>query len=240
MPNNQKDAAAGGNTSDNEQRATKPRICLHITKTAGGTLKDALRETPNLNVKFLYGQQDLDALSSSDLGDVDLVYGHSVYGVHSKLGLEPNYMCFLRHPITRTISHYFHLSNVDRGPIGDKIRESDSIDDFFSNHSHWEFSNFMCRVISGHGTSAKVSEDALLKDALRSIDEDFQFVGFQEFFPISMLRFGDIFGRRLNSKRDINVGRYDLSAISRRTIRTIGDLNGQDIRLYKYCLRKFL
>jgi hypothetical protein len=220
----------------------KTRIFLHLTKTAGGTLKSALGDTAHLSTYFVYGQQDLQRLKEESPHAYDLVYGHSIYGLHSTLGLPDStrYMCFMRHPVTRTISHYYHLRNVEKGPIGDRIRASEDINDFFANNSHWEFSNFMVKVISGIGNARPSPGVNAFRMAVDNLENMFDFVGFQEYFPISVRSLSRLIGHELVIKKDINIGRYSLGDISDATLTRIEELNVQDIKLYKFALRKFL
>ncbi len=60
---------------------TEPKfICLHIAKTAGGTLKRALTDNPDVNVDFMYGGKDRERLANKDLSGLDLIYGHTRFG----------------------------------------------------------------------------------------------------------------------------------------------------------------
>ncbi|MDG3041559.1 sulfotransferase family 2 domain-containing protein [Roseicyclus marinus] len=221
---------------------SKTRIFLHLTKTAGGTLKSVLSDTPNLSTYFVYGQQDVLRLKEESPNEYDFVYGHSVYGLHATLGLPEStrYMCFMRHPVTRTISHYYHLRNVEKGPIGDRIRASKDINDFFANNSHWEFSNFMVKVISGVGNARPSPGVNAFRMAVDNLENLFDFVGFQEYFPISVRSLSKLIGHELVVKKDINIGRYSLGDISSTTLSRIEELNIQDIKLYKFAIRKFL
>ncbi len=225
-----------------EERKHAPKVFLHLTKTAGGTLKTALKRTSDLQTYFVYGAEDMDRLKEEEPGQYGLIYGHSTFGVHREVGLaeDTRYLCFMRHPITRTISHYYHLRNVDKGPVGDRIRASSDINDFFANHNHWEFSDFMTKVISGVGNKQPTKDMNIFRMAVDNLDNRFDFVGFQEFFPISIRSLSQFLGTKVSTKKDINIGRYSLSDIGPKTIDRIERLNQQDIRLYKYALRKFL
>lgn len=217
-------------------------ICLHITKTAGGTLKRSLELAKNLNVEFVYNKFDQEALLEKNLANVDLVYGHVIFGFGDKIKYAENvrYMCFMRHPLSRTISHYYHLRNVDKGPVGDQIRLSSDINDFFENYSHWEFSNFMTRIISGEGRAEGANEVDILAKAKDKLDTHFDFVGFQEFFSFSLRKMKENLGCDLTVENDINVGRYDVSSISEHTLQSIEQLNRQDMELYKYAIQRYL
>lgn len=216
------------------------KIMLHITKTAGGTLKTSLMNTEDLNVEFLYGPADLEKLQTRELDSVELIYGHTMMGVGDQLGLpDARYMCFMRHPVARTISHYYHLRNVEKGPVGEKIRQSEDINDFFENFQHWEFSNFMAKVISGVGPGVDENR-SLVQTAMTNINDRFDFVGFQEYFPLSLRKLSKTLGKQIKVEKDINIGRYTLGSVSEATITKIEDINKADIELYKFSLNKFL
>lgn len=216
-------------------------ILLHLTKTAGGTLKRALSETEGLNVSFLYNQADVDAAAAEDHDPIDLFYGHVMFGVHERLGLnDARYICFMRHPVTRTISHYYHLRNVEEGPVGEEIRASEDINDFFKNHQHWEFSNFMVKIISGYGPKVPEGGIGLFQKAQENINTRFDFIGFQEYFPLSLRKLSHKLGKKIEIKEDINIGRYSFGDVSENTLAKIEEINRADIELYKFCLNKFL
>lgn len=82
-------------------------ICLHIAKTAGGTLKRALKDNSGVRVEFMYGAKDRQELAACNLSDTDLIYGYNRFGVHEELNLPfvPRCFRYVRPPISRTISH---------------------------------------------------------------------------------------------------------------------------------------
>lgn len=218
------------------------KIFLHLTKTAGGTLKQALSNVPDWSLEMLYGQEDAERLANSNLSSVEMIYGHSVFGIHEQLGFEetPRYMCFMRHPITRTISHYHHLRNVDKGPVGEKIRSSEDINDFFERLNHWEFSNFMVKIIAGVGSQKPKEGVNAYRLAVDNLKNHFDFVGFQEFFPLSLKKLSNQLGKQVVTEKDINIGRYRFEDISDETLEKIEEINKNDIRLYKFALDQFL
>ena len=234
--------------ADNEARLrgmqrgaiASPIIFMHVTKTAGGSLKEALATASGLNPFFAYEKKDIEALVQKDVRDMKMIYGHVVFGLHEKLGVFPKYACFVRDPVRRTISHYYHLRNVDESEAGNFIRKSADIDDFFQNFSYWEFSNLMAKVISGFGDQKFDSEEILFSAAKKNIDNWFTFVGFQEHFSTSVRRLSDILGTKLEIKDQVNVGEYSYKEIANSTIDKISALNKVDVALYEYCLKKFL
>ena len=217
-----------------------PFISLHITKTAGGTLKVALSELKNRRVEMVYNRADQDRLREQDLSGVDLIYGHAIWGIHQRLGIPPVYGCFLRHPLTRTISHYFHLRNVDKGPVGELIRKSADINEFFAGTDYWEFTNLQLRIISGLGNQPMIDPQGTLDRGRENLAKTFRFVGFQEFFPMSVRKLSAVLGTEIALAKDINIGHYTLNDVLPETIDKIEALNALDMQLYRECLGKYL
>lgn len=211
-------------------------IFLHIAKTAGGTLKEAIRSAPNLAAHFAYSQDDR---SSFDRKVSNLVYGHIAFGIHEELGLSPNYITFLRHPFTRTISHYYHLRNVDRSRVGDMIRDYDDVNHFFAEQKYWEFNNLMCRFISGDVNKVSCADETYDR-AVKNIENYFLYIGIQEYFDISIFQLSHLLETKLRVKKRINVGSYSFTEMNRATIKRIIELNQQDIKLYKLCIGRFI
>lgn len=209
---------------------------LHLTKTAGGTLRRALKGAMGERVRFANAPA-LKEIENAQLDGVEILFGHNTYGIHESLGRTPRYACFVRHPVARVVSHYYQLRNVDRSPIGDKIRESTDINDYFKRSSYRGFANMMTRVIAGHGPQ---SDDERLAVALENIEQRFAFVGFQEHFNQSLRRLGGMLGVRLAPKRNMNVGHYNLAEVSDRTLEAIEAANEADLALYRRCLWWFL
>ena len=162
-------------------------------------LKRALKNDEKLNVEFISVPPDRKRLAGEDTSHIDLLFGHMPDDVHEEVGYgdDPRYLCFMRHPIARTISHYYHLRNVDKNPVGDKIRESKNIDDFFLNYQHWEFKNFMTGMISGFGKKAVGREQEAFEIAKGNLDKNFDFVGFHKYFSFSMRKLSTYLGIEL-------------------------------------------
>lgn len=218
----------------------KKYFFLHLTKTAGGSLKTALEAVTDRQIEFLYSTEDVERIAAMAPQQPDIVYGHGLFGMHTELGMPPNYVCVMRHPVMRTISHYYHLRNVEQGPIGDEIRTSVDINDFFARGSYWEFENFMCRIVSGIGDEGVIEEGRLFKTALTHINNHFHFVGIQEYLKLTILRLSELLGVTIQLEKRVNVGEYNFDSVSRETIDRIVELNKEDMALYAHCVNRFL
>jgi SAM-dependent methyltransferase len=205
---------------------------LHIPKTAGGTLKQALQIAVSQAGKTIQFANGVKAARQIELTKPDFIFGHLGYGIHEILGIDANYITFLRHPVNRVISHYYQLFNVDKSIIGDMIRNSADINSFFREQKHWEFDNLLCRVCSGKMN--KVDDvDKAYHLALDNVRKDFIFIGFQEHFDLSLACLSRTLGFRILPNKEVNVGQYQLAGITDETIDRIVESNQHDIAFYK-------
>lgn len=218
--------------------SSQPILFIHTTKTAGGTLKQALLNDQNLKTQFIYNSEDIKKIKL----DSNLIYGHYGYGLHQDLKMDnPIYMTFLRHPFNRVVSHYYHLKNVDKNSkIGKKIRTFDHINSFFAQINYWEFNNLQSRIISGVMNATVTSDSELFSLAKENIDRSFKFIGFQEFMFQSILKLNSLLDINIELNKNINIGKYEVSDIDSETINKISAMNTVDLKLYKYCFDLFM
>lgn len=220
-------------------------VFIHLTKTAGGTLKSEVGRQSDINPLFVY---DKDDWGKYDDSTHDVIYGHPDTWLFGNVGKEIpgvsgriKYIAFLRHPILRTISHYYHLRNHDEGPVGKKIRQFPDINVFFNESYHWEFENYFCRILSNHeNVTSNDNMESKFLSAMDILGGDRVFVGFQEFFDYSLQRLNHEIGFKLAPDKNINIGGYSLFDVSDETIGLIKRLNHFDLRLYKTALSDFL
>jgi hypothetical protein len=210
-------------------------IFLHITKTAGGSLKRSLEGFRGKKIHFTNTNSEVEGV----IGDADVVFGHLVYGVHGNYDGKVKYMAFIRHPLTRTVSHFYQLANVDKSTVGQKIQQYENINEFFLRDTHWEFENFMCKIISGEVRS-KLDHKTLYKCALDRIENDFSFIGIQEMMHLSIMRLSHLLGGWIDPGHSVNIGNYNLHHLNKRTIHKIIKDNQGDIMLYNHVVRMFL
>jgi Sulfotransferase family len=186
-----------------------PLYFMHITKTAGGSLKETLRHSAEA-VKFHYPDEPGYKKYFSYPADTGIVFGHYIFGAHNMADMPPNYACFVRDPIARTFSHYHHLKNNDKGPIGTSIRTFETIDLALSNMKHWEFDNFLCRLISGVGGSAKFGDVGFnaYEAARKNLKFHFRYVGVFEDMSESIRRLNKLIPSLGMDLPSVNLGNY--------------------------------
>lgn len=220
-------------------------VFIHLTKTAGGTLKEAVRNEPSFSTLFVYGQQEWDQY---DRTKHNVIYGHPNNWLHGNIGKSLDasndkfaYITFLRHPVTRTISHFYHLLNVESSDLGEHLRSYKDINDFFAKDYHWEFNNYYCKIFSTH-TNLRDNDsfEKRIEEARDTIQNKMSFVGFQEYMGLSLLTLNSMLGINLKIDKQINIGSYSYSGITKETLKKIILLNEHDLKLYKLAHRIYL
>lgn len=210
-----------------------PLYFMHITKTAGGSLKEKLRHSGE-TVKFHYPHEPEFKQYFSYPPGTDIVFGHYIFGAHNMADMPPNYACFVRDPIARMFSHYHHLKNNDKGPIGNNIRTFENIDLALSNMKHWEFDNFLCRLISGVGATAKFGDIGFnaYEAARKNLKFHFRYIGVFEAMDASIRRLNKLIPSLGTDLPSVNLGNYkrDIPASTRALL---ARLNRYDELLYQ-------
>ena len=206
---------------------------MHITKTAGGSLKETLRKSSEA-VKFHYPEEPGFKKYFTYPTDTSIVFGHYIFGAHTMADLPPNYACFVRDPIARAFSHYHHLKNNDKGPIGNQIRTFEDINSVLSNMKHWEFDNFLCRLISGVGAQAKFGDVGFntYEAARRNLKFHFRFIGVFEAMAESIKRLNKLIPSLGMTLPTVNLGDYERE-IPAPTRELLVRLNRYDELLYQ-------
>jgi hypothetical protein len=216
-----------------------PIYFLHITKTAGGSIKEAFRNS-DVAVQFHYRGQDGFKQYFNYAENVEVVFGHYIFGAHNFAETPPTYACFVREPVARTLSHYHHLKNNDRGPVGEKVRSFEDIDTTLLQMKHWEFDNFLCRIISGIGKEVKFGDVGFntYELARRNLKNHFEFIGIFEEMRESLVRLNRKFPSLGLDLGTVNLGKYD-KVIPEKTRELLIRLNRFDELLYQDALKLF-
>ncbi|MCR5858811.1 sulfotransferase family protein [Mesorhizobium sp. J428] len=208
-------------------------LFMHITKTAGGSLKDALRRSGEDIIFHYPGEQGFN-MNLAYERKPKILFGHYVFGAHKAVNVEPRYACFLREPIARTISHFHHLRNNDRSAIGDKTREFERIEEYLNTAKHWEFDNFLCRVISGVANKARYGEAGrnVYSAARENLYKYFEYIGIFEDMTSSLDRLRNIVPNLPADIGSVNKGAYERE-IPQETLKIVREFNVFDQLLYQ-------
>jgi len=172
----------------------KPIFFIHVTKTAGGSIKRMLREG-SINAQFHYPKEEGYEKEFNYPKDLDVIYGHYRFGAHEKMGVDANYACFVREPIARTVSHFYHLKNVAKNAVGDRAREFKDVGTFLANTKNMDLDNLQTRMLSGIGRDVGYQKlDQSAADlAISNLEKHFCFIGIFENLDGSINRLNQLF-----------------------------------------------
>lgn len=220
-------------------------VFIHLTKTAGGTLKDSVAGEATFSPLFVYNHLDWQQY---DRDKHNVIYGHPDTWLYGNIGKPLDnsgdrfaYVTFLRHPITRTISHFYHLTHVETGAVGERLRSYKDINEFFAKDYHWEFNNYYCKVFSTHPKLRDNDDfERRVEEARDNLQNKLSFVGFQEYMGLSLLTLNSMLGTDLKIGSPVNVGDYSYQGVSKETLQKIISLNEHDLKLYKMAHRIYL
>jgi len=171
-------------------KANPKIIFLHIPKTAGTSLRQIIEtEYPGEACLFLYYpapfQPAVITEIQAQLPRAKALYGHCSFGIHQFLGIEAQYVAFLRNPIDRVISFYNHNARQPNTPYYAAIQNGMSLLELLESHKP-EFNNHITRMIAPYGEEQMLDDSLVLEQALENIDQHFGFIGLVEKFTESV------------------------------------------------------
>ncbi|MEY4769089.1 MAG: hypothetical protein RL637_1728 [Pseudomonadota bacterium] len=237
---------------------------IHITKTAGGSLIQSLINAPSLADKIVHANNRiLRDLDESIYQNKRILFGHFPFGIHTITQKSANYAAFFRHPITRVISHYHQLYQVDQGYIGRRIRaEGQNINEYFQtqHYIHDEFMDFYMKNLLDDliipetretGMSffdkCQLSRETGIELALQRLHQ-LRFIGIQEFYELSMIYLAEFLQipfiefevkRSSDYAKRVNATVWELKDIEPKTLEIIKQKNQIDCLLYEEALKLF-
>lgn len=219
---------------------------LHIHKTGGSTLQGILNrnfsnadklDIPRVKATHLYRD-----LPKEQLDKLKLVKGHFLYGLHE---LHPEipagYFTFMREPVDRVISLYYHVLRSVNMPVHDDVRNQRlDLEGFIKSGLNVLVDNGQTRFISGENPPFGQCTREMLEAAKRNIDT-FEFVGIQSRYDESVILMGSKMNLRklYYAKANIGKGRVGKEVLSQSTIDAIRSVSELDNELYDYALKKF-
>jgi hypothetical protein len=176
--------------------------------------------------------------------EIDLLFGHMLFGLHTYLRTPTQYFTMLRSPDARIISLYNYLVEIDLYPSMRK--EKMSMGDFLYSGLALTADNGMVRFIAGadlaeapYGECSK----ALLERAIANLDAYFCVVGLTECFDQSLLLFSKFLGwespnfyTKTNETKHKLVSEPELTPYDREALQ---HFNQWDDKLYAYAQQKF-
>ena len=170
--------------------------------------------------------------------DVRIVAGHFWFGLHRYVSTPSTYITFLRDPVDRVVSLYYHLvkypdyaefhRNIARNKVG--------LADFVSKIGCKEADNDQTRRISGLDPEFGSCSEEMLEVAKSNIRSRFSLVGTTERFDETILLAARRFGWTTPHywRKQVNPERPGRHLVDEDTIARIARQNELDIALYDY------
>jgi len=163
------------------------------------------------------------------------VVSHMFYGWHEYIERECTYITFVREPVSRYLSFYNHVKNMEEHPFGKYIRRNNlsvdevvKCDEYLANFNK----NLQVKIISGNQTP---NQESLFR-AIDSIKQKFAHVGKTQSFDEDILKISQKFGWNLPFYRRKNVSKNKtrVSDLSVSQVKQIAENNILDIALFRY------
>lgn len=241
---------------------------MHIPKTAGTTLHQIMRQQYGEehifrayigvgaatlqehieSLKFRLDQDnEQDNQGNDQYQEVKLILGHVGFGLHEILNRDLTYITFLRHPIDRVISWYYHQQRVPGSKYHQEC-QSMGLPEIITYFQPIPTDNHQTRYVAGDSLREKLGlpgmigygccHQKLLDQAKENLRKYFLVVGIQESFNNSLLLLQKSLGWQNMSYVPENIGN-NKQTISQSEINFIQERNYWDLQLYEYAKELF-
>lgn len=218
-------------------------VFIHILKTAGQSVMQVLEANFPKRDRLFANSHDIVKLPPGSLNRYRLILGHNYYNIHELLGRKPVYMTFLRDPVARTISHYFHWKRTDTHKFYEKVN-SQTLAEFVTDPvTRPAVFNYQTRWIASDNVlkPAAVNARDLLEVAKQRLEE-FAFVGLVEDFDRSIDALVGQFGWKMPrhlEKRNVGKQRAKVADFPAETLQLIREATQGDAELCEFARALF-
>ena len=229
-------------------------LFLHIPKTAGSSLRNALSQVylPTAQL-YLYDApgpgrtMDLDtfeALAPEERSKPRFIAGHFYFGLHTTIPRPAMYVTVIRDPVERVASLYHHYRRVAAlgkdtraGQEGRRILDDEmSLVDWGFGLERIEIDNEVVRRVAGRqDVPFGHCSDDMLADALEKVDEYFAQVLVVEHLDRSVRQLDGVLGTRLPpvGRVNVNEARAPIDAMGPEVLERVRSLNQLDIAFHR-------
>ncbi|SFE23315.1 Sulfotransferase family protein [Paenibacillus catalpae] len=209
-------------------------LYLHIPKTGGSSFTQAINENcPNI----VHFHTLVDGIQLSErLVNADALCGHFIYGIHQFTDRPYQYITMLRHPLERTLSHfYFKYKNPEYDVSYD---EDLTFEEYVLNpYYDIEYCNLQARMITGELNNPYPN----YQKARDLLDNQFAFVGLTELYDISLFLLMQRLNWKLTHYPKVNVtpNRPSYRSLSSEAVSNVIQKNEIDRNLYEHACQRF-
>lgn len=191
-------------------------------------------------------QSTNQSISSPLKPEIKLILGHVGFGLHEILGRELKYITFLRHPVDRVISWYYHQQRVKDAKYHQESQYF-SLRELITTLQPIPTDNHQTRYLSGDwlqqqlgqtGVSYGECDRSLLNRAKENLRQYFSVVGIQEDFDGSLALCKKVLQWQKIDYIPENIGK-DKAKLAQSEIDFIAKCNPWDLELYEYAKTLF-
>ncbi len=226
-------------------------IFLHIPKTAGTTISHILAYQYSKKSILQINYPKQVELLNSFLGDINnkpirtyVFKGHMSFGLHTHLKFPTTYFTFLRSPIERIVSHYYHVLGKPNHYLHETVKKNQmDLCSYVESGISTELDNGQVRLLSGldsetHDVPFGACSNEMLNRAKSNIEKFFPIVGITERFDESILLLQKTYkwNTPFYKKGNVNPSRPHLSLISEKEKAVIRKHNKLDEELYSFAI----
>ncbi len=223
-------------------------IFLHVPKTGGMSMRQLVRRNYPLDARYEVRMVDGNYAASvqeiADLPDagkrsVQIIFGHTVYGVHRFLPRPASYVTMLRKPTSLAVSAYHFIRRREANWLHDQVREL-SVEEFILGPVARKGDNIQTRILAGEFSWDEPCTEETLERAKRNVAEHFVAVGLTERFDESVLLWADRFGwSKVYYERKNVTPTQAKSPVSPELLSFIEEHNRFDSELYRFVAERF-
>jgi hypothetical protein len=237
----------------------RPVVLVHVPKAAGSSLTLMLRRNQSADAVRLGNvfkggggvvdppnyEANLPLIAAA--GSVGLMHGHVPLGVadHLPKHFRPRFVTFLRDPVDRAISHYYHILEVMREQEGESaplepLRPDTPYEQALASLRYVP-DNLHTRMLCGDPAPFGPATEAMLERAMLNLETRVVVFGLVERYDESMVLFKHRLGYRslLTPQLRTNESRPRGSAIPTRLRDAARRANLLDIELYEFAKELF-
>jgi len=220
--------------SSNE--SDKLLLFMHIPKTGGQTLRGFIKKQYNFNETYRcpFMEEKIVELSKDFRNSLKFIYGHFLFGTHEHFPKKFTYISFMRDPVDRFISAYYHILRHPTNRLHERVK-SLSLEEFIDSD------DFNLQTEPNIQTRFFCGKDPMsLEIAKKNISEHFSVVGITELFGESLFFMKKLFGwNNIDyEKRNVGTNRPQKMKISKELIAKIKLKNQIDMELYQFARKK--
>lgn len=215
-------------------------IFMHMPKSGGSTMNHIL----DWNYKHAFSMTVhkripiFIALPEDEKRRLQCLKGTAYYGIHRHLSQPATYATIMRHPVSRTLSHYFYypkrLERMGKDPIDWTLEE-------FIEDMPFQTS-YQLRMLVGaeHDDIERMLRDPLPPDAVeiakRHLDEHFSVAGVMDYYDETLLIMKQTYGwdRAFYARQNVNPKRNTQNTITDAQKAWLTELCAPEIEVYEY------